>query len=93
MPFSPITPFYERFVTPEDFGCAGDGVTDDRLKFNDFIQHLDGQDAYLPKGKTYRIASGGTSIFSKANSKDHFVLNGRGGVLDFSSAGTREDLL
>jgi hypothetical protein len=85
--------FTERFTTPERAGAVGDGDgagggTDDRLALVDWFDGLDGQDAYLPPNKNYRIgATGSSTIFNFNSGKDNFRVNGRGGTLDLTGMG------
>lgn len=55
-------------VTPEMFGCRGDGTTDDRANFQnaiDFVNSKGGGTVYLTPGKTYRIVLNNVSLNMK----------------------------
>lgn len=48
-------------ITPQDFGAAGDGTTDDTDAMNAFFTAVDGKRGYIPPG-TYKL----TSLISRA---------------------------
>ncbi len=71
--FTPVTP--PTFLTPEDYGAVGDGLTDDTAALQDAFN------ASASTGKAVWMASASIYAFTQVTIPDGAVLTGTGAVL------------
>lgn len=71
-----LADFIQNYVTPEDFGAAGDGITDDTDAINEALKH---SNVLNMNAKTYLVsANPETAIAIAAHNK---VINGNGATI------------
>ncbi len=72
----------KNYVTPEDYGCVGDGVTDDYEGLNKMFNYKDNSVIVFPKNKTYRVKRGITI------EKQNITVYGNNSCIKFSDNST-----
>ena len=74
---------YKYYVTPEDFGAKGDGVTDDTQAMKDAITATNV--LLLVSGKSYLVKE-------TLKLKSNFILDGNGSTILFAARTTNKDI-